>query len=71
MDWTGCEWVERVPGRMGGVPVVVGSRVTPESVVENFDGGMTVGQIAWNYSLPRSKVQGILEFVHRLAQTAA
>jgi hypothetical protein len=30
MDWTGCEFVERVPGRMNGVPVVVGSRVTPE-----------------------------------------
>ncbi len=71
MDWSGCEWVEQVPGRMGGVPVVIGSRVTPESVVEHADGGFSVGQIAWMFSLPRNKVRTILEFAVQRRHLAA
>jgi uncharacterized protein (DUF433 family) len=66
-DWTGCEWVERVEGRMSGVPTVIDSRVPPRVLVECFDDGMSVGSIAWNYSLPRAKVRGVLTFAGRLA----
>ena len=66
IDWTGCKWVEQVPGRRDGVPVVAGSRVTPETIVENFDDGVSsVGQVAWMFSLPRAKVLGVLEFADR------
>ena len=71
MDWSGCEWVEQVPGRMGGVPVVVGSRVTPETVLEHADGGFTVGQIAWMFSLPRTKVRRVIEFALQRRSQAA
>lgn len=71
MDWSGCEWVEQVPGRMGGVPVVVGSRVTPESIVQHADGGFSVGQIAWMFSLPWNKVLKILEFAVHCRDLAA
>lgn len=71
MHWTGCDWVERLPGRMGGVPVVVGSRVTLEAIVEHADGGFTVGQIARMFSLPRTKVRNVLEFAFRRLSQAA
>lgn len=71
MDWTGCEWVEEVPGRMSGVPVVIGSRVTPESVVEHADGGFSVGEIAWMFSLPRKKVREVIEFAAQRRRQAA
>jgi len=71
MDWTGCEWVEQVPGRMGGVPVVIGSRVTPEAVLTYFEDGFSVGQIAWNFSLSRAKVRGVLAFAGKSVQAAA
>lgn len=71
MDWTGCECVEQVPGRMSGVPVVQGSRVTPQSVLEHADGGFSVGQIAGLFSLPRSKVRKVIEYaVQRRSQAA-
>ena len=70
MNWDGCGAVERVPGRMSGVAVVVDSRVTPESIVEHADGGFSVGQIAWMFSLRRAKVRGVLEFAGRCRSVA-
>jgi uncharacterized protein (DUF433 family) len=69
MDWTGCEWVESVPGRLAGVPVVVGSRVTPETVLEHTDSGLGVGQIAW-ITVPRTKVRKVIEFAMQRQQAA-
>ncbi len=71
MDWTGCEWVERVPERMGGVPVVVGSRVQADSVTENFDGGVSVEEIAEMFGLQQNDVRGVLAFAGRLKEVAA
>ena len=71
MDLSGCECVEQVPGRMGGVAVVLGSRVTPESVVEHSNGGFSGAQIAWMFSLPRTKVRKVLEYVVRHRSLAA
>ena len=71
MDWSGCEWVEQVPGRMGGVPVVAGSRVTPETVMEHADEGFSVGEIALLFSLPRAKVRKVIEFATQRRNVAA
>ncbi len=71
MDWTGCEWVERVPERMGGVPVVVGSRVQADSVTENFDGGVSVEEISEMFGLKENDVRAVLAFAGRLKEVAA
>ena len=65
IKWMGCEFVERVPGRMGGVPVVVGSRVTPESLLENFE-DFSAHEVAEMFGLAETKVHGVLAFAsHR------
>jgi uncharacterized protein (DUF433 family) len=56
---------------MSGVPVVIGSRVTPETLLEHADGGFTVAQIAWILSLPRTKVRKVLEFASQWRNQAA
>ena len=30
MDWAGCDLVERVPGKVGGRPVIKGTRIEPD-----------------------------------------
>lgn len=62
MDWTGCKYVERVPGKMGGVPVLVHSRVTPESVVENYEDVDSPEEVADMFDLEIESVRGVLEF---------
>ena len=30
MDWEGCEYVERIAGKVGGRPVIKGTRIEPD-----------------------------------------
>ena len=60
MDWLSCEWVEAVPGRLSGVPVIRGTRVTPETVMLNRELG--VDEVAAQFRLPASAVESVLSF---------
>jgi uncharacterized protein (DUF433 family) len=33
MDWTGCDVIEQVPGKVGGRPVIKGTRIEPEVIL--------------------------------------
>ena len=53
MDWTGCDLVERVPGKVSGQPVIKGTRILADQIVEDAALGSSVEEIAENYpSLP-------------------
>ena len=45
IDWTGCAIVERDPEKLHGAATVRGLRLTPETVVENFEAGLSVTEI--------------------------
>ncbi len=64
MDWTGCELVERVEGRCGGVPTIVGTRVFPDIIVDCLDDGMT-GEDIWEQypSLSPDQIRGLIAFM--------
>jgi uncharacterized protein (DUF433 family) len=66
--WDECMLVERIPGKMNGQPVIKGTRIRPETIVENFEGGSGLDEIHENYPhLPLSTIRKILEF-HRSHQ---
>lgn len=62
MDWTGCKYVERVPGKMGGVPVLVHSRFSADNLVELYGYGESVEDILDTYDLEEETVRGVLAF---------
>ena len=70
-DWNGCEWVESVPERMHGTPVVVNSRMPADGVVENFDEGMSIDELVDDYGLDKTAVLGILQFARRMERANA
>jgi uncharacterized protein (DUF433 family) len=37
MDWTECEIVESVPGKVSGTPVLVGTRIPADALTCNVD----------------------------------
>ena len=43
IDWSACPDVERVPGRVSGQWVVVGTRILADGVIENADAGLSPG----------------------------
>jgi hypothetical protein len=37
MDWAGCQLVEVVPGKVAGKPVIKGTRILADTIVEDFE----------------------------------
>ncbi len=68
MDWTGCKWVESVPDRMHGTPVLIDTRMDADGVVLNFDDGMSVEEISEEFGLEPAMVLGVLEFAGRVCE---
>ena len=65
MDWVGCDLVERVPGKVSGQPVVKGTRILADQIVEDAALGSPVEEIAENYpSLPIETIRKLLAFAH-------
>ncbi len=65
MDWTGCDLVESVPGKVSGQPVIKGTRILADQIVEDAALGSSVNEIAENYpSLSIEKIRKILVFAN-------
>ena len=62
MNWTGCKLVEVNPLKLSGVPIVKGTRVQADAVIENFEDGLTVEEISDEFNLDRAVVQSLLTF---------
>jgi uncharacterized protein (DUF433 family) len=62
MDWSGCECVEVIPGKVSGVPLIRHTRVPVDLVVASRDGGETVEQIAYNYDLSAEEIWAVLAY---------
>jgi uncharacterized protein (DUF433 family) len=61
MDWTGCELVEVIPGKVSGRPLVKGTRIPADVIVENFEAGSPVEEIEENYpSLTSATICSVL-----------
>jgi uncharacterized protein (DUF433 family) len=63
MDWSECELVEVIPGKVSGRPIVKGTRIPADAIVSNFEAGSPVEEIQENYpSLPLATVEALLAF---------
>jgi uncharacterized protein (DUF433 family) len=63
MDWSGCDLVEVIPGKVSGVPLVAGTRIPADVIVSNFDTGSPLDEIAENYpSLSVNTIEALLSF---------
>ena len=64
IDWSKCEDVESVPGRVSGAWVIKGTRVPAQAVVDNARAGFTAEQIVSEIfeGVPVERVRGVLRF---------
>ena len=65
VDWSDCPIVEVVPGKVTGVPILKGTRVQADSIVENFESGSPVAEIAHNFGIPEATIRELLTFAAR------
>ena len=65
MDWTGCPLVEINPKKVSGAPILKGTRVQADSIVENYEGGSSVEEISENFAIPETTIRELLAFAAR------
>jgi uncharacterized protein (DUF433 family) len=72
MDWSDCEVVEVIPGKVSGAPIVKGSRVQADTVLESHQLGESVDEIAYSFDLNPSDIRALLTFAaaHELTKPA-
>ena len=61
-DWRGCGAVQFDPLKMGGRGNVDGTRMLADSVIENYDDGMSPEEIAESYHVDLHPVRQIIGF---------
>jgi uncharacterized protein (DUF433 family) len=65
MNWSECSKVEQIPGKVSGQPVVKGTRILADTIVEDDELRSRVEEIHENYpSLPVEKIRKLIAFAH-------
>ena len=65
IDWMKCELIERVPGKVSGRPVVRGTRIMPDPIVNSYDLGDSLEEIHEGFpTLSLAQIKQLIEFAH-------
>jgi len=62
LDWSECPAVESVPGKVSAAWVFRGTRMPVETVFENLEAGMSVGEITEIFDVTPEEVKAVLHF---------
>ena len=70
IDWSECPIVEAKPTVQSGAPVLRGTRMPVDAIVDNFDYGVSAAEIAEQFQIPPEKVEAVLTYAqsHRVAR---
>ncbi len=63
LDWSQCDAVESVPGKVSGAWVFKGTRMPVQTVFANIEAGMSVKEITEVYDVTAEEVEAALRFV--------
>lgn len=65
IDWTACELIEQIPGKVSGRPIVRGTRIMPDGIVNSYDMGESIEDIHEDWpSLSVAQIKRLIEFAH-------
>ena len=69
IDWLECPLVEIKPGVQSGAPVLRGTRMPVDAIIDNFDHGVSAADIAEQFEVPQDHIDAILTYAksHRIA----
>jgi uncharacterized protein (DUF433 family) len=69
IDWSQCPLVEVNPKVQSGTPVLRGTRMPVNAIVDNFDYGLSVAEVSEQFEIPEDRIQAVLTYAksHRVA----
>jgi uncharacterized protein (DUF433 family) len=63
IDWMACELIESVPGKVSGKPVVRGTRIMPDAILNSYELGDSVEQIHEGFpTLSTDQIKALIDF---------
>jgi uncharacterized protein (DUF433 family) len=63
MDWSGCQLVEVIPGKVSGVPLVVGTRIPADVIFDFLDSSSPLEEIEESYpSLSKETIAALISY---------
>jgi uncharacterized protein (DUF433 family) len=63
LDWSGCSLIECDPEKLGGVPNIAGMRITPETILDNYEDGLSIAEIIEQFpSVNEEQIRVILTY---------
>jgi uncharacterized protein (DUF433 family) len=65
LDWSECQAVESIPGKVSGAWVFRGTRMPVATVFENLEAGATIEEIMEWFDLTREQLTAVLDFAAR------
>jgi uncharacterized protein (DUF433 family) len=65
VDWKNCALVETIAGKVSGAPLLKGTRMPAQTIIDNIDAGMTPSEVAETWQLDLATVLAI----HAFAET--
>lgn len=69
INWLNCELIEQIPGKVSGRPIVRGTRILPDAIVNSYDAGATIEDIQEDFpGLTIPQIQRLIEFAHALRE---
>lgn len=73
IDWTDCHLVERIAGKLAGRPVIRGTRIAADTIMQAFELGESIEDIREGFpSLSVEQIQYLIKFgQNQLQQPAA
>lgn len=65
IDWTACELIEEIPGKVSGRPIVRGTRILPDAIVDSYDMGESIEELHEGFpALSVAQIKRLIEFAH-------
>jgi uncharacterized protein (DUF433 family) len=69
IDWMACELIEQVPGKVSGRPVVRGTRIMPDPIVNSYDLGDSIDEIHEGFpTVSVAQIKRLIDFAHAQRQ---
>jgi uncharacterized protein (DUF433 family) len=62
LDWSQCEAVESIPGRVSGAWVFRGTRMPVAAVFENLEDGLSIEEVMEQFPVTREQIKAVLAF---------
>ena len=63
LDWSQCDAVEGVPGKVSGAWVFKGTRMPVQTVFANLEAGMSVQEITEVFDVKAEEIEAVVHFV--------